>query len=635
MAIAKLKLLNIEFPQEKNDDVLMKLIKLDNFHPELASKFVDSVHGLTVLNRENLYVDLIAKMEEANEKYNIGLQEKEITDTKINIIQADTFFCNLLEKAARYEVAKKDLQTMLDEDVAGIKQLQHIIESDSDVNLNFDDLFACQYLKIRFGRLPVAHLDRLQYYGNQEFLLRTFFKGERNCYCMYMTTNELAPKIDNIFSSLYFERIRIPEFVHGTPKDALEVLKEEDEAGKKYLGEVEGKIHKLFQDNIDELNKIYSIAKRLNQTYEAQKYVVVFGQNSSVYGFAEEEDAKKIKADFETIDGVSVKIQPATGDSRLTPPTKLKGNWFTKPFRMFVEMYGVPSYTDFDPTNFVAISYTLLFGIMFGDVGQGLVLSLVGYIAYKLKGMQLGAIGIRLGFSSAIFGLVYGSVFGYEELYHAPFHVMSPENTMPLLGIAIGLGVALIIIAILFNIFGNMKKKNYGEMLFSHNGIAGLIFYISVLLMVGDMILGLGLPVGGTFYVIGLIVIPILAVFLKEPLIHKMEGKPMFPHGFGGFFTEGFFELFEIVLSFVANTMSFLRVGGFVLSHAGMMLVVFTLAEMVGGIGYWVVLVFGNIFVMCLEGMIVGIQVLRSEFYEMFSRYYEGKGKPFTTISQK
>ena len=134
---------------------------------------------------------------------------------------------------------------------------------------------------------------------------------------------------------------------------------------------------------------------------------------------------------------------------------------------------------------------------------------------------------------------------------------------------------------------------------------------------------------------ITLIVIPILVVFLKEPLIHKMAGKPMFPHGFGGFFTEGFFELFEIVLSFVANTMSFLRVGGFVLSHAGMMLVVFTLAEMVGGVGYWIVLVFGNIFVMCLEGMIVGIQVLRLEFYEMFSRYYEGKGKPFTTINQK
>ena len=85
--------------------------------------------------------------------------------------------------------------------------------------------------------------------------------------------------------------------------------------------------------------------------------------------------------------------------------------------------------------------------------------------------------------------------------------------------------------------------------------------------------------------------------------------------------------------------MSFLRVGGFVLSHAGMMLVVYTLANMVGGgsptIGYFLVLIFGNIFVMCLEGMIVGIQVLRLEFYEMFSRYYEGNGKAFVTIKER
>lgn len=635
MAIAKLKLLDIEFPQEKDDEVLMKLIKLDNFHPELASKFVDSVQGLTVLNRENPYADLIAKMENAKEHYGLQLEEQEITDTKINIIQADSFFCNILEEVASIEKMRNELQIMQDENVAAMKQLQHIIEADSNVDLNFDQLFSCKYLKTRFGRLPASNLDKLQYYGAQQFLLRTFFTGEKNCYCMYITTNELAPKIDNIFSSLYFERIRIPEFVHGTPKEALKMLKEEDVAARKYLSEAEGRIQKLFNDNIDELNHIYSVSKRLNQTYEAQKYVVVFGQNSAVYGFAEEKDAQKIKEDFEKIENVEVKIKPATGDSRLTPPTKLKGNWFTEPFRMFVEMYGVPSYTDFDPTNFVAISYTILFGVMFGDIGQGLVLSLVGYLAYKLKGMQLGAIGIRLGFSSAIFGAVYGSIFGYEEAYEPLFHVMASENTMTLLGIAIGLGVTLIIIAILFNVFGNLKKKNYGEMMFSQNGIAGLIFYVSVLLMVGNMILGLGLPVGGTFYIITLIVIPILIVFLKEPLIHKMEGKPMFPHGFGGFFTEGFFELFEVVLSFVANTMSFLRVGGFVLSHAGMMLVVFTLAEMVGGVGYWIVLVFGNIFVMCLEGMIVGIQVLRLEFYEMFSRYYEGKGKPFTVISQK
>ncbi len=109
----------------------------------------------------------------------------------------------------------------------------------------------------------------------------------------------------------------------------------------------------------------------------------------------------------------------------------------------------------------------------------------------------------------------------------------------------------------------------------------------------------------------------------------------MFPNGFGGFFVEGFFELFEILLSYVTNTMSFLRVGGFILSHAGMMLVVMSLMEMVGNTGSIFVLIFGNIFVMALEGMIVGIQVLRLQFYELFSRYYQGDGIAFTPLQIK
>ena len=83
------------------------------------------------------------------------------------------------------------------------------------------------------------------------------------------------------------------------------------------------------------------------------------------------------------------------------------------------------------------------------------------------------------------------------------------------------------------------------------------------------------------------------------------------------------------VLSFFSNTMSFLRVGGFVLSHAGMMAVVFTLSEMVSGAASPIVIVAGNLFVIGMEGLIVGIQVLRLEFYELFSRYFDGDGKPF------
>ena len=136
MAIAKLKLLEIEFPASQYDAVLMKLINLDDFHPEPASKFADSVQGLSVLNRENPYADLIARMEEARDKYHLNLKCQNVDSTRINIIQADTFFCNVLEQAAKIEKVKEDLSTMIEENESTISQLSHMIDADID----FDSL---------------------------------------------------------------------------------------------------------------------------------------------------------------------------------------------------------------------------------------------------------------------------------------------------------------------------------------------------------------------------------------------------------------------------------------------------------------------------------------------------------------
>ncbi|MEG0452077.1 MAG: V-type ATP synthase subunit I, partial [Coprobacillus sp.] len=115
MAIAKLKLLEIEFPQEQYDEILLKLINLDGFHPEYASKFADSVQGLSVLNRDNPYADLIQRMEEARDRYHLDLQCRVIDNTRITIIQADTFFCNVLEEVTKIEKVKEDLITMIQE----------------------------------------------------------------------------------------------------------------------------------------------------------------------------------------------------------------------------------------------------------------------------------------------------------------------------------------------------------------------------------------------------------------------------------------------------------------------------------------------------------------------------------------
>ena len=123
---------------------------------------------------------------------------------------------------------------------------------------------------------------------------------------------------------------------------------------------------------------------------------------------------------------------------------------------------------------------------------------------------------------------------------------------------------------------------------------------------------------------------PLLLMFFKEPLSAIIEKKAQkMEGGVGMFITQGVFELFEVLLSYFSNTLSFVRVGAFAVSHAAMMQVVLMLAGAEAGDPNWGIVIGGNLFVCGMEGLIVGIQVLRLEYYELFSRFYRGSGRAF------
>ena len=297
-------------------------------------------------------------------------------------------------------------------------------------------------------------------------------------------------------------------------------------------------------------------------------------------------------------------------------------------------MYGSPSYTDIDVTAFVAITYTVLFGIMFGDLGQGFVLAILGFCMWKFKKSGLGKILIPCGISSMIFGFIFGSVFGFEEaldpVYEKlgwsgkPLSVMDSINTVLLFAIAIGVG--LMVVAILMNIYACIKRKHIGEAIFSQNGLVGLILYLcGVNLASGFM--------GGPAPIPSAVCAPLLGVcafllFIKEIPIGIIDKHPDWkPESVSDFILQNLFELLEYILSYLSNTVSFLRVGAFVLVHAGMMMVVFSLA---GDSKNIFVIVLGNVLVIALEGLLTGIQALRLEYYEMFSRFFDGSGIAYT-----
>lgn len=145
-----------------------------------------------------------------------------------------------------------------------------------------------------------------------------------------------------------------------------------------------------------------------------------------------------------------------------------------------------------------------------------------------------------------------------------------------------------------------------------------------------------GIQIMNIFYVLLLIVAPLILIYLGEPLSKLVNREKNWkPEKWGEFLVQSFFELFEALLSYFTNTMSYLRVGTFALVHAGMMLVFFTLAGMVGSegsVGYIIMVIFGNAFVTVLEATLVTIQVLRLEYYELFSRFYIGDGRAFKPV---
>jgi V/A-type H+-transporting ATPase subunit I len=241
--------------------------------------------------------------------------------------------------------------------------------------------------------------------------------------------------------------------------------------------------------------------------------------------------------------------------------------------------------------------------------------------------MNIAAIVALAGVFSTIFGFLYGSIFGFETIIQ-PLWLSPRENVMTMLITSVGFGVFLILISMLINIINSIKAKDWGKLLFDTNGVAGLLFYGALISSVALIFTGHKLP--GALILAVFFGVPLLLMFFKEPLTHWLEKKShIFPEHKAMFLLESFFELFEVLLSYLTNTISFLRVGAFALSHAGMMAVVMLLSGAEHGSPNIIVLVLGNAFVALLEGLIVGIQVLRLEYYEMFSRFYKGNGKEF------
>ena len=641
MAIEKMALVNIIGRFEDLDETLLRCCDSGCFHLEPAFK-----------NEQNSTVKLL------NEKNPFGVPLKEFASlaTEMDIVLKETpgtqfrgwtaeRFNELSDKINSEIDVKSNEKQQLAKEVSDLEAAVLQVDHLRGMNSDFSKIFACKHTACRVGRMPADNLAKLQYY-DQTFFFVPFETTKDFCWGMYFCANSDKELVDSIFRSMFFERIHIPDYVTGNTDEALKKLDVQINDKKKRIEVLGKEIAELAKKHENTIQEAYTALKKRYDIFELRRKVGAVKEKFYIKGFVPKKESEKFTGLFGDMEEVEVVLLPPDADAYVTPPTVLKNGWFTKPFGMLVEMYGLPKYGGFNPTAFVAITYTILFGIMFGDLGQGLLLFLAGFFVSKKIDKRAGGMVSRVGLSSMIFGTLYGSVFGFEELLDPVYESMGidflplkifKQSTFILLT-AVGIGIFLIVTSMLINIYIGFKEKNYEKAIFGCNGIAGLIFYASVCAGVVCTMM-LDMDIMSVPFKIFLIVIPLICIFCRVPFSIAMKYKKWKlsedeeDMTIGGFIVENFFEMFEFLLSYVSNTMSFLRVGGFVLSHAGMMMVVMTLMDMTASAGKPVTLIIGNLFVMAMEGMIVAIQIIRLEFYEVFSRFYESDGKAFEPLS--
>ena len=544
----------------------------------------------------------------------------------------------------------------------------------SNLNAPFSDLDQLSYLTLRLGRLDPKRQDELRQNLSDRAVIIPLGEGSGRVLAAASRKGRFA--LDSELRKLNFSPISIPEGYKGVPRELLSGLEDRLEKVALKLEDIEARREELrvkYGACLRSLTASYlmaGIAEELKAGLIATKNAYLLS------GWVPVDTIDALVWDLEEITQGRIAIRAynpeelsRVREGREKVPVSLNHGVFVKGFERVVFSYGAPLYGTIDPTPIVAIFFTLLFGIMFGDFGQGLVLLLLGILTGKMRTGFFSRFGkfsvplVAVGIASMVMGFLEGSVFTNEELLIGPTRALTALLTgkpsdrilvlMPLpeyggsvtklfyfFGFTIGVGVLLNSAGLIVNMINLFAVRKYEKALFAKTGIAGVLLFWYALFIALRFILAMVRPSAhrfsfGLYDIFGL-TLPLLAIFLGPAIWRAVSGeRPVFTEGFMVFIVEGLVEIIETVSTYISNTVSFLRVGAFALSHAVLSFIVFKFTEEVSAVPMGtlfglLILVFGNVVIILLEGLIVTIQVVRLQYYEFFSKFFTDTGVEFS-----
>lgn len=501
-------------------------------------------------------------------------------------------------------------------------QLESSLERFRNLDIDLGKLAReSQFIKIFIGTIPNNEYDQLKRaLSLANTVMDVFHRADIHHYVTVVTSRDQQADVSEILKSAGFHQISIPQELHQHPDVIRQNIEKQLFDYQKRIDELTSTIRQVIHDNreiLDETLNILSGAK----PYAALANALT-GKGELVYleGWIPEDKIQLIEKHLQhkLLYPFLLDFREPLQDELLSVPFLQKNSRLLKPFRALVGQYGIPEYSEIDPTRLFAFSYILMFGMMFGDIGHGAVIVLAGFLLrHKIEGLFTFA--AMAGISSMIFGLLYGSLFGYEHVIH-PLWMSPMEDPSHMLVLALYWGIGFLVIANLLSIYNLLAIGQKQQAIFSNRGFAGLLLFL------GSVYAGYQYMVNNNFGIVELIIIGIpLSIILWKHWLH-MDGsiaeKTLLI----------LIEALDNMINILSSTLSFLRVAAFSLNHVALALAVFTLAGMMDTFGHVVTIILGNIFIIVLEGGIVAIQCLRLEYYEGFSRFFSGRGRRFEPL---
>lgn len=643
MAVMKMVALTMIGPHAEMEEVARQMVLTGGFQPLPIDILVNdrTLRSKVTTETENPYDELLAKVssvwkvagEQIPQPSPVALT-KDFTMTKARTIVG--------ESSKRLSVWERRRDVLIEEKEL-LTAAKIFLEALEGLNFTPRELASGTYVIPFFGRISSENLDKLIDSSEEApIAVVELTQSDASSWVLVVTVPGYKDSARKLLDAVYFKDFSLHKIAsdidtHIRDGEPLAVVEKRIANHQRAIKGLSKAAKDMLCEQREDYEILYSKLYTMQRVYDLCKGR---GEVSGMFvlsGWIPEDTLSSVRQTIEKDAPMTMIMIENTKDISypgIRVPTLLRNNRFFQAFQEIVSLYSLPSYGEIDPSPIVAITFTLFFGFMFGDVGHGLMIFLGAYFLTK-KGVMRCSYGHVIktaSVSSMVFGILYGSVFGMEEIF-PPLWLSPMHDTSKLLIVAICLGVFMISLGLILNMIKQFLAKDFGRLLFDGSGLAGLALYWTMAVLAAIYMTGSKISETTANYMWTAIGVLLLVILFKDILARyllrqqKHKESPIM----------NIFEIIHSLLGFVSNTASFVRLAAFALNHVGLSMAVIMLSEMVhnmpGGIVMkGIILILGNLLIVCLEGLIVFIQTLRLEYYEFFGKFYRGGGSAFKPV---